>query len=163
MFPWTSREKVRYTALSSPERSWWHLVLPRSADSFTPIAGLLVLILVALSSFFAGRGSITSDSRLTIPLGTRSEVFRYSRMFGSAPSDDSDTAWASLFPEQGGYFKHPVIAPERSAFAVFHQLHCLVCQSWNVGYMFKRLTINGRTVSVRDTGRCTMQPLRDDV
>jgi hypothetical protein len=26
---------------------------------------------------------------------------------------------------QGGFFKHPDLAPERSTFAVFHQLHCL--------------------------------------
>ena len=59
-------------------------------------------------------------------VSTEMEVFRYNRTFGSAPSDLTDRAWDALFPEQGGFFKHPTIAPQRSAFAVFHQLHCLV-------------------------------------
>ena len=37
----------------------------------------------------------------------------------------AEAAWKSLFPSQGGYFRHPTISPERSDFAVFHQLHCL--------------------------------------
>ena len=59
-------------------------------------------------------------------VNTVSRVFQYDRIFGEAPSNLSDLAWQALFPEQGGFFKHPDIAPERSAFAVFHQLHCLV-------------------------------------
>lgn len=56
-------------------------------------------------------------------------VFRYNATFAERPSVITDSAWESLFPAQGGFFKHPTIAPERSAFAVFHQLHCLVCMS----------------------------------
>ena len=59
-------------------------------------------------------------------MGTTSQVFRYNRTYGSAPSNLTNAAWAALLPEQGGFFKHPSIAPERSAFSVFHQLHCLV-------------------------------------
>lgn len=55
-----------------------------------------------------------------------SQVFLYDDRFGEPPSPITDAAWESLFPEQGGFFKHPTLAPERSAFSVFHQLHCLV-------------------------------------
>ena len=37
----------------------------------------------------------------------------------------ADEAWESLFPSQGGFFRHPTISRERANFAVFHQLHCL--------------------------------------
>lgn len=59
-------------------------------------------------------------------MSTTSEIFRYNRTYGSPPSNITNAAWAALFPEQGGFFKHPSIAPDRSAFSVFHQLHCLV-------------------------------------
>jgi hypothetical protein len=59
----------------------------------------------------------------------RSQVFQYDDQFGEAPSPATDAAWKSLFPKQGGFFRHPILAPERSAFSVFHQLHCLVSYS----------------------------------
>ena len=37
----------------------------------------------------------------------------------------ADEAWESLFPSQGGFFRHPTISRKRANFAVFHQLHCL--------------------------------------
>ncbi|KAK1574779.1 uncharacterized protein LY79DRAFT_523286, partial [Colletotrichum navitas] len=41
-------------------------------------------------------------------------------------------AWDSLFVEGGGFFVHPSIAPERSVFSTFHQMHCLeqIWRSW---------------------------------
>ena len=57
---------------------------------------------------------------------TVSQVFKYNRTFGDVPSNYTNQAWEDLFPLQGGFFKHPDLAPERSAFSVFHQLHCLV-------------------------------------
>jgi hypothetical protein len=54
------------------------------------------------------------------------ETFQYNRSFTERPSNLTDAAWHSLFPRQGGYFRHPEVAPSRSALAVFHQLHCLV-------------------------------------
>ena len=47
-------------------------------------------------------------------------------MFGETPSNCSDKAWKELLPKQGGFFKHPDIAPERSAFSVLHRLHYLL-------------------------------------
>lgn len=68
---------------------------------------------------------------LTLPLlvPERPQTFHYNRSFTERPSQYTDDAWQSLFPRQGGYFRHPQIAPSRSAFAVFHQLHCLVRNS----------------------------------
>lgn len=57
---------------------------------------------------------------------TTTRTFHYDPLFGSPPSNATNAAWHSLFPAQGGFFKHPDLAPTRSAFAVFHQLHCLV-------------------------------------
>ena len=59
----------------------------------------------------------------------RPQTFHYNRSFTERQSKYTDGAWHSLFPRQGGYFRHPEIAPSRSAFAVFHQLHCLVRKS----------------------------------
>lgn len=57
---------------------------------------------------------------------TTPRTFHYDPLFGSAPTNATNAAWHSLFPTQGGFFKHPDLAPARSAFAVYHQLHCLV-------------------------------------
>lgn len=117
------------------------------------IAVILTLLFVATAGFFAGRLSHTDFNQhviqrefdsilkwlykppmvtLQIIVTTKPEVFSYNRTFGEAPSNASDSAWFSLFPEQGGFFKHPTIAPQRSAFSVFHQLHCLVCKNSTV-------------------------------
>ena len=53
-------------------------------------------------------------------------TFRYNRTFSSAPSPVTDEAWEQLFPAHHGFFSHPTIAPARSAFSAFHELHCLV-------------------------------------
>ncbi|KAF2788810.1 hypothetical protein K505DRAFT_314224 [Melanomma pulvis-pyrius CBS 109.77] len=52
-------------------------------------------------------------------------MFVYNRTFGEPPSDLTNAAWEALFPKHGGFFVHPQLAPRRSAFSVFHQMHCL--------------------------------------
>ena len=106
---------------------------------------LLALLLFIIASFFAGRYSpnygatrnIQSksdfylDTEKSVPHGvivnSVVQIFRYNRTFGEFPSNQTNQAWSELFPEQGGFFKHPTLAPTRSALSVFHQLHCLVC------------------------------------
>ncbi|KAK7182249.1 hypothetical protein DPSP01_006967 [Paraphaeosphaeria sporulosa] len=56
---------------------------------------------------------------------TIDHTFRYNRSFSYPPSNHTNHAWREIFPEEGGFFVHPVIAPTRSTFSVFHQLHCL--------------------------------------
>lgn len=51
-------------------------------------------------------------------------TFVFNQTFAEGGSA-ADAAWESLFPSQGGFFRHPTISPERANFAVFHQLHCL--------------------------------------
>ncbi|KAL8733396.1 MAG: hypothetical protein Q9181_003604 [Wetmoreana brouardii] len=82
-----------------------------------------ILLTTTITSFYAGRLSMSNVPDPIIKLSSRNEIFRYNRTFGAAPSNASDAAWESIFPEQGGFFKHPIIAPQRSALAVFHQLH----------------------------------------
>jgi hypothetical protein len=53
-------------------------------------------------------------------------IFKYNKTFAEAPSPATNQAWDEIFPTHGGFFVHPSLAPKRSAFAVFHQLHCLV-------------------------------------
>ena len=55
-----------------------------------------------------------------------STIFRYNRDFSYPPSNNTNAAWDSLFPKNGGFFSHPPEVQERSTLAVFHQLHCLV-------------------------------------
>ncbi|KAL3467935.1 hypothetical protein BJX64DRAFT_282824 [Aspergillus heterothallicus] len=59
------------------------------------------------------------------PLATKSVDFEYNVDFANETSAATDERWKSLFPSRGGFFQHPAIAPSRSAFAVYHQLHCL--------------------------------------
>ncbi|KAF2687592.1 hypothetical protein K458DRAFT_466989 [Lentithecium fluviatile CBS 122367] len=61
----------------------------------------------------------------TIGLDRTSKLFEYNRTFGEPPSDTTNAAWESLFPKHGGFFVHPKLASKRSAFSVFHQMHCL--------------------------------------
>lgn len=52
--------------------------------------------------------------------------FHYNISFTEEPSLHSDQLWDDMFPMNGGFFVHPTIAPTRSTFSTFHQLHCLV-------------------------------------
>jgi hypothetical protein len=54
-----------------------------------------------------------------------SKVFAFDRTFGEV-SEEANEVWEEMFPPHGGFFNHPTIAPQRSTFSVFHQLHCLV-------------------------------------
>ncbi|TVY82610.1 Oxidase ustYa [Lachnellula suecica] len=56
---------------------------------------------------------------------TATHTFHYNRSFSYPPSNHTNRAWRSIFPKKGGFFVHPTIAPTRSTFSVFHQLHCL--------------------------------------
>lgn len=116
----------------------------------------LYSILLILLSFVAGRFSINDRSLPTIPctisytqcsffncqvkaltsscvlVHTKTKIFHYDPRFGAVPSNASNAIWQSIFPAQGGFFKHPTLAPKRSAFSVFHQLHCLVSQASSI-------------------------------
>jgi len=94
-------------------------------SSYFSIRALVCLILVGTLAFVSGRYSGSKGFKGIPELSDTVQVFRYNRTFGELPSNYSNQAWHDLFPEQGGFFKHPTIAPQRSAFAVFHQLHCL--------------------------------------
>lgn len=54
--------------------------------------------------------------------------FVFNRTFGE-DSSAAVKAWEDLFPRQGGYFRHPVITPQRATFSVYHYLHCLVSET----------------------------------
>jgi hypothetical protein len=70
--------------------------------------------------------SPNSEAVRTLPI-----QLEYNATFGEAPTTITEAAWDNLLPVQGGFFQHPTIAPARSDFAVFHQLHCLVSENWN--------------------------------
>ncbi|KAI9842790.1 MAG: hypothetical protein M1837_006893 [Sclerophora amabilis] len=89
------------------------------------ITSLICLAIVARTAFLAGKQSAPTGFSSSVELMSLPEVFRYNRTFAERPSVETDQAWDDLFPEQGGFFRHPTLAPKRAAFAVFHQLHCL--------------------------------------
>ncbi|KAH8761128.1 hypothetical protein F5883DRAFT_129171 [Diaporthe sp. PMI_573] len=60
-----------------------------------------------------------------LPLALETHTFQYNRSFSYPPSEHTNRAWREIFPAEGGFFVHPTIAPTRSTFSVFHQLHCL--------------------------------------
>jgi hypothetical protein len=59
-------------------------------------------------------------------VGTITYALEYNETFAES-STASNAAWKALIPHRGGFFNHPTIAPQRSVFSVFHELHCLVC------------------------------------
>lgn len=139
--PLFAREKYPYVPLIHDGNPNTTITLRR----FVSRKNLIIIVCAACalpSSFWAGRWSAGNQSLLSIPhksfrsvrapLSERDhsiyiiKTFRYNGSYGSAPANHTDTAWASLFPVQGGFFKDPQLAPQRSAFSVFHQLHCLV-------------------------------------
>ena len=61
-----------------------------------------------------------------LSVSTEAHLFSYNRSYAEKPSNITNGLWYGLFPSQGGFFQHPQLAPQRSAFSVFHQLHCLV-------------------------------------
>ena len=51
---------------------------------------------------------------------------QFNKAFPQRPNEESDVAWANLFPEKLGFVQHPELAPNVAGIAVFHELHCLV-------------------------------------
>jgi len=103
----------------------------RSALTFRRLLTLIVLLSGSLISFFAGKHFGEKNhwhSASTIQLDIAPKVLLYQRPFADDPALRKDDIWDSMFPNngtKGGYFSHPDIAPTRSTFSVFHQLHCL--------------------------------------
>ncbi|CAI6336583.1 unnamed protein product [Periconia digitata] len=84
----------------------------------------------ALFFFWVGRISMplptgTQEPHLSPIVRLIPRKFTYERLFGSPSSPQVDYTWLHLFPSYGGFFAHPHIAPKRSTFSVFHQLHCV--------------------------------------
>lgn len=98
---------------------------PRLPQPVKMVACSLAFMLIGffLGQGFAQRGLNFSSS---LALAVKPHLFKMEAIYGAKPSNESDTAWSALMPKRGGFFNHPKIAPERSAYAVFHQLHCLV-------------------------------------
>ena len=85
-------------------------------------------VLLLLMGFFLGYAFEQRHlgTRSHLELSVQPRLFKMERVFGDKPSRESSSAWDTLMPKRGGFFNHPKIAPKRSAYAVFHQLHCLV-------------------------------------
>ncbi|KAF2845811.1 hypothetical protein T440DRAFT_258355 [Plenodomus tracheiphilus IPT5] len=119
---------------SKPERHQYDLVQDDKDGRSQPqlkyslwlsILKAAFVCLLAVASFFIGRETTTKSTQNNLGFGKVYRRFEYNRTFGEPPSELSDAAWASLFPKHGGFFVHPELAPKRSAFSVFHQMHCL--------------------------------------
>lgn len=119
-----------------------------SRENHSPrIIVLLTLVLSSVFFFYLGRLShhVPSENAIKMAIDRMSEQnavdnhvtsnpyavpmikkeFQYERLYRSHPSSESDYAWLHPFPSGGGFFKHPTLAPRRSAFSTFHQLHFL--------------------------------------
>jgi hypothetical protein len=62
----------------------------------------------------------------TVPAGDLHHYMHFNKTFPQRPNEESNAAWASLFPETLGFVQHPELAPNVAGIAVFHELHCLV-------------------------------------
>lgn len=105
----------------STQRCRWNLVLQMAKILCWSLAFTLIGFYLGHLSAHHGRALSTA-----LVLETRPHLFEHENVYGSEPSDESNAAWSLLMPKRGGFFTHPEIAPKRSAYAVFHQLHCLV-------------------------------------
>ena len=160
-YPLLSGNGSKRARLSTPQFSlagWFHVVL---------------LICVGSASFWLGRFSTGYEPLPTVqckhsiyhfvpPLTELivrplARLFVYNRTFGEPPSPSTNRAWEALFPEQGGFFKHPSIAPHRSAFSVFHQLHCLVSRYHFCDRIIMLKSTGHRMVFARAIGRSFKQ------
>ncbi|KAI3321859.1 hypothetical protein HD806DRAFT_502138 [Xylariaceae sp. AK1471] len=88
-----------------------------------------ISVVVAITFFYLGQDLADSCGKTAVQkelhLRTVSYIFEQNDTFGQPQSKEVNAAWRDLLPKRGGFFTHPTIAPERSAFAVFHQIHCL--------------------------------------
>lgn len=121
------------------------------------ILHLFIIVCTASIGGLVGRYTSPSQYQINVPLDVKRQIFRYNRTFGEGPSSTTDRAWEELFPEQGGFFAHPALAPKRSAFSVFHQLHCL--NGIREGYwtVFQAAT-EGRRVAEQDLPMMSSPP-----
>ncbi|CAI9628776.1 unnamed protein product [Alternaria burnsii] len=71
----------------------------------------------------SSKGAIAATT--TLPAGDVHYYMQFNETFPQRPNEESDAAWASLFPEKLGFIRHPVLAPGVAGIAVFHELHCL--------------------------------------
>jgi len=106
----------------------------KSDEGFRPWLRRLVFSLLVVSVLlFVGRVGFVLGKRASglenissaLELEKVARSFRYNISFTEAPSPHTDQSWRDLFPIDGGFFVHPVVAPTRATFSSFHQLHCL--------------------------------------
>ncbi|KAK1979233.1 hypothetical protein LZ30DRAFT_597385 [Colletotrichum cereale] len=91
-----------------------------------------VILLILVASASRTSSSMTQQKyygeepvKSELQLSTVQKTFELDLKYAMPPSPEVDEAWASLLPKEGGFFKHPRLAPRKSCVAVFHQLHCL--------------------------------------
>jgi hypothetical protein len=131
MFPFHTKQSYTHLSSISDDEQ------PNAQSSSSHTKGQFALkifrlalpsVIIFLLGIFLGRYSAFQAPGLSnpIPLSTIRQTFVQNNTFGGRPSNASNAAWESLLPSRGGFFNHPAIAPHRAAFAVFHQIHCLV-------------------------------------
>ena len=89
----------------------------------------LTAMLIAFSLGFlvaVKLGSIAAKNHGPVVPSSSKQLFIYNRTFANPPSATTNQAWTDLFPTRGGFLVHPMLAPNLSVVAVFHQLHCIV-------------------------------------
>ncbi|MCJ1409837.1 hypothetical protein MMC19_003920 [Ptychographa xylographoides] len=135
MSPLSNHEQKYSLLQDKQEDSSSDLALPEPTQRQKPrlklVAGLTLLVLAlsfgtASLGFYAGSQATLSKHKSNIELDTVPQTFVFNRTFADPPSQATEEAWNEMFPQHGGYFSHPTIAPERSTLSVFHQLHCVV-------------------------------------
>lgn len=167
-------KKSKFAPMSSQEDEY-KASSPRKSSVLHKLLLSLIVVLSASICFFSGRYSASMITTSTVActhtvsvgllvrlvlterlaVSTYPKLFLYNRTFGEPPSQHVNEAWKDLFPRQGGFFKHPQLAPQRSALSVFHQLHCLVCLSVKLR-ISEDIDVISRMESVKGTGRFTV-------
>jgi len=99
---------------------------------FKPLFIIMLVVFISTVSFITGKrwqvGDVKNSYISVISLDIIPQVLEYQRPFADDPKLQDGDIWDGMFPNngsRGGYFSHPDIAPKRSTFSAYHQLHCL--------------------------------------
>ncbi|KAI6093647.1 hypothetical protein F4821DRAFT_3110 [Hypoxylon rubiginosum] len=90
------------------------------------ILTIVVAALTGISGFLWGRHfqkRLTTSEWFEFP-GGEDITFQYEKIF-AVSGEESQAQWDALFPIGLGFVQHPMISPNESCLAVYHQLHCL--------------------------------------
>ncbi|KAK1990676.1 hypothetical protein LX36DRAFT_664006 [Colletotrichum falcatum] len=134
MWPFQLNDKAGERGLYSRLADGTQIKRPRDIIISTAFMFVVAISFSLGIGYWIGKGShhIEREISQTLNLNEVIRPFQPNKSFIGRPDQERNRAWESMFLDGGGFFIHPSIAPERSVFSTFHQVHCLeqIWRSW---------------------------------